>query len=135
MSENIFREDLFTTDDEGRIRLIAGYCKESDNWTFPRYLADPISFSDEIEEKLLSPTGELHSYTVVRRSMPEFVVPYILALVDFPEGVRVMAQVETEDADALTNGEEMALTLGVIKKAPDGSDVKSYKFIPVRELQ
>ena len=133
MSDNIFRQDLFTTDDEGRIRLIAGYCKESDNWTFPKYLADPVSFSDDIEEKLLSPTGELHSYTVVRRSMPEFVVPYILALVDFPEGVRVMAQVETDDADALTSGEPMAITVGVVKKAPDGSDVESYKFIPVRE--
>lgn len=134
MSDNLFREDLFTKDDEGRIRLIAGYCKESDNWTFPKYLADPVSFSDDVVEKLLSPTGVLHSYTVVRRSMPEFIVPYILALVDFPEGVRVMAQVETDDVDSLKNGEEMALTIGVVKKAPDGSEVKSYKFIPAREL-
>ena len=66
--------------------------------------------------------------------MPEFVVPYVLALVDFPEGVRVMAQVETDDPESLTNGEDMALTIGVVKKAPDGSDVKSYKFIAVREL-
>lgn len=133
MSEDVFRQDLFTTDDEGRVRLIAGYCKESDNWTFPKYLADPVSFSDDVEEKLLSPTGILHSFTVVRRSMPEFTVPYVLALVDFPEGVRVMAQVETEDPDSLEFGEEMALTVGVIKKAPDGTDVRSYKFIPARE--
>ena len=133
MSEDIFRQDLFTTDDEGRVRLIAGYCKESDNWTFPRYLADPVSFTDDVEEKFLSPTGVLHSFTVVRRSMPEFKVPYVLALVDFPEGVRVMAQVETEDPDSLEFGEEMAVTIGVIKMAPDGTDVKSYKFIPVRE--
>ena len=133
MSEDIFRQDLFSTDDEGRVRLIAGYCKESDNWTFPRYLADPVSFTDDVEEKFLSPTGVLHSFTVVRRSMPEFKVPYVLALVDFPEGVRVMAQVETEDPDSLEFGEEMGLTVGVIKKAPDGTDVSSYKFIPVRE--
>lgn len=133
MSEDIFRQDLFTTDDEGRVRLIAGYCKESDNWTFPRYLADPVSFTDDVEEKFLSPTGVLHSFTVVRRSMPEFKVPYVLALVDFPEGVRVMAQVETEDPDSLEFGEEMAVTIGVIKMAPDGTDVKSYKFIPARE--
>ncbi len=133
MSEDIFRQDLFTTDDEGRVRLIAGYCKESDNWTFPRYLADPVSFTDDVEEKFLSPTGILHSFTVVRRSMPEFKVPYVLALVDFPEGVRVMAQVETEDPDSLEFGEEMAVTIGVIKMAPDGTDVKSYKFIPARE--
>jgi len=135
MSDNaeIFRQDLFTTDDEGRIRLIAGYSKDSDNYTFPKYLADPISFSDDIEEKLLSPTGVLHSFTIVRRSMPEFPVPYGLALVDFPEKVRVMAQVESADIEGLQMGEEMALTTGVIKKTPDGRDVISYKFIPVRE--
>lgn len=134
MSEDIFRQDLFSTDDEGRVRLIAGYCKESDNWTFPKYLADPVSFTDDVEEKFLSPTGILHSFTVVRRSMPEFKVPYVLALVDFPEGVRVMAQVETEDPDSLEFGEEMAVTIGVIKTAPDGTDVRSYKFIPAREI-
>ncbi len=135
MSENteIFRQDLFTTDDEGRVRLIAGYSKDADNYTFPKYLADPVSFSDEVEEKLLSPTGELHSFTIVRRSMPEFPVPYALALVDFPEKVRVMAQVETADMEGLKMGEEMALTTGVVKKTADGRDVISYKFIPVRE--
>jgi len=135
MSDNaeIFRQDLFTTDDEGRIRLIAGYSKESDNYTFPKYLADPVSFSDDIEEKLLSPTGVLHSFTIVRRSMPEFPVPYGLVLVDFPEKVRVMAQVESADIEGLQMGEEMALTTGVIKKTADGRDVISYKFIPVRE--
>lgn len=135
MSEHVFRPDLFTTDEEGRVRLIAGYNKEADNWTFPKYLADPVSFSDDIEEKLLSPTGILHSYTIVRRSMPEFKVPYVLALVDFPEKVRVMAQVETDDPNSLKFGEEMALTTGVVKVDPDGSDVTSYKFIPVRELK
>lgn len=137
MSDNgeLFRPDLFTTDEEGRVRLIAGYSKESDNYTFPKYLADPVSFSDDVEEKLLSPTGVLHSYTIVRRSMPEFPVPYALALVDFPEKVRVMAQVETDDFDALTIGEEMAITVGVVKKTNDGRDVKSYKFIPLRELK
>jgi len=135
MSDNaeIFRQDLFTTDDEGRIRLIAGYSKESDNYTFPKYLADPVSFSDDIEEKLLSPTGVLHSFTIIRRSMPEFPVPYGLVLVDFPEKVRVMAQVESADLEGLQMGEEMAITTGVIKKTADGRDVISYKFIPVRE--
>ena len=133
MSE-VFLQELFTTDDEGRVRLVAGYSKDADNYTFPKYLADPVSFSDDLEDKLLSPTGILHSFTIVRRSMPEFPVPYALALVDFPETVRVMAQIETEDYDSLTIGEEMAVTTGVVKKTSDGSDVVSYKFIPVREL-
>ena len=107
-NDEVMFPELFTVDDSGRVRLIAGYSKESDNWTFPKYLADPVSFSDDVEEKMLSPTGELHSFTVVRRSMPEFPVPYALALVDFPEGVRVMAQVEIDDPENLKIGQKWA---------------------------
>ena len=130
--DEVLFPELFKTDEQGRVRLVAGYSKESDNWTFPKYLADPVSFSDEVEERLLSPTGELHSFTVVRRSMPEFPVPYALALVDFPEGVRVMAQVETNDPEGLKIGQKMGVTVGTVKKSKDGKDVKSYKFIPVK---
>jgi uncharacterized OB-fold protein len=130
--DEVMFPELFRTDEQGRVRLVAGYSKESNNWTFPKYLADPVSFSDEVEERLLSPTGELHSFTVVRRSMPEFPVPYALALVDFPEGVRVMAQVETNDPEGLKIGQKMGVTVGTVKKSKDGKDVKSYKFIPVK---
>ena len=129
--DEVLFPELFNVDKEGRVRLVAGYSKESNNWTFPKYLADPVSFSDEVEERLLSPTGELHSFTVVRRSMPEFPVPYALALVDFPEGVRVMAQVETNDPEGLKIGQRMGVTVGTVKKSKNGKDVKSYKFIPV----
>jgi uncharacterized OB-fold protein len=129
--DEVLFPELFNVDKEGKVRLVAGYSKESNNWTFPKYLADPVSFSDEVEERLLSPTGELHSFTVVRRSMPEFPVPYALALVDFPEGVRVMAQVETNDPEGLKIGQRMGVTVGTVKKSKDGKDVKSYKFVPV----
>ncbi len=129
--DEVLFPELFKVDNEGRVRLVAGYSKESNNWTFPKYLADPVSFSDEVEERLLSPTGELHSFTVVRRSMPEFPVPYALALVDFPEGVRVMAQVETNDPEGLKIGQKMGVTIGTVKKSKDGRDVKSYKFVPL----
>lgn len=129
--DEVLFPELFNVDKDGKVRLVAGYSKESNNWTFPKYLADPVSFSDEVEERLLSPTGELHSFTVVRRSMPEFPVPYALALVDFPEGVRVMAQVETNDPEGLKIGQRMGVTVGTVKKSQDGKDVKSYKFMPI----
>lgn len=131
--EDVMFPELFATDRGGNVRLVAGYSKESDNYTFPKYMADPVSFSDEIEERMLSPEGELHSFTVVRRSMPEFPVPYALALVDFPEGVRVMAQVEVDDPESLTIGEAMGVTVGTVKKTKDGKEVKSYKFYPISQ--
>jgi uncharacterized OB-fold protein len=131
-NDEVLLPELFATDSDGRVRLVAGYYKESDSYTFPKYLVDPKSFSDDVEEKFLSPTGILHSYTIVRRSMPEFPVPYALALVDFPEKVRVMAQVETDDFDELKIGNEMGVTVGTVRKTADGRDVKSYKFYTVK---
>ena len=132
-NDEVLFPELFATDRAGRIRLVAGYYKESDSYTFPKYLVDPKSFSEDVEERFLSPTGILHSYTIVRRSMPEYPVPYALALVDFPEKVRVMAQVETDNFDELKIGNEMGVTVGTVKKAADGRDVKSYKFYTVKK--
>jgi len=131
--DEVLLPELFTTDDEGRVRLVAGYYKDSDSYTFPKYMVDPKSFSDDVEERPLSPTGILHSFTIVRRSMPEFPVPYALGLVDFPEGVRVMAQVETDNFAELKIGDEMGVTVGNVKKTADGRDVKSYKFYTVKK--
>jgi len=132
-NDEVLLPELFATDSDGRVRLVAGYYKESDSYTFPKYLVDPKSFSEDVEERFLSPTGILHTYTIVRRSLPEFPVPYALALVDFPEGVRVMAQVETNDFDELKIGNEMGVTVGTVRKTADGRDVKSYKFYTVKK--
>ena len=138
MSENkdgdeVLFSEYFMTDREGRVRLVAGYYKDSDSYTFLKYLVDPKSFSDDVEERPLSPTGILHSFTIVRRSMPEFPVPYALGLVDFPERVRVMAQVETDDFEELKIGDEMGVIVGNVKKTADGRDVKSYKFYKINK--
>jgi uncharacterized OB-fold protein len=132
-NDEVLLPELFATDQAGRVRLVAGYYKESDSYTFPKYLVDPKSFSEDVEERFLSPTGILHSYTIVRRSLPEFPVPYALALVDFPEKVRVMAQVETDNFDELKIGNEMGVTVGTVRKTADGRDVKSYKFYAVKK--
>lgn len=131
--EEVLFPEYFMTDRAGRVRLVAGYYKDSDSYTFPKYLVDPKSFSDDVEERPLSPTGILHSFTIVRRSMPEFPVPYALGLVDFPERVRVMAQVETDNFEELKIGDEMGVTVGNVKKTADGRDVKSYKFYKINK--
>ena len=111
--------------------LIAGRCKSCGKYTFPKYYACPFCFSDDLENSPLSSTGILHSFTIVRRSLPGFPVPYALGLVDFPEGVRVMAQIESSNPEELRLDMDMGITLGLIRKSKDGKDVISYKFIPV----
>ena len=72
MSDNderrVLHAEFFTEDPEPR--LIAGKSKSSGNWTFPPYLADPVSFTDDVEHTQLPRNGVLHSFTIVRRSLP-----------------------------------------------------------------
>lgn len=128
----VLHADLFTEDPEPR--LIAGKSKSSGNWTFPAYLADPVSFQDDVEPTLLPRRGILHSFTIVRRSLPDFPVPFGLGLVDFPEQeVRVMAQVEADDLENDLKLEmEVETIVGIVRKAKDGSDIYSYKFRAIK---
>lgn len=124
----IYRADLFSI--QPRPHLIAGRCKACGKYTFPKYYACPCCFSDDLEDAPLSPKGTLHSFTIVRRSLPDYPVPYGLGLVDFPEGVRVMAQIEADDLEGLKLGTEMEITVGPVRKTKDGKDIVSYKFRP-----
>jgi len=53
-----------------------------------------------------------------------------LGLVNFPEEVRVMAQIETSNPEKLKLDMEMEVTTGLIRKNSDGKSVISYKFRP-----
>jgi len=129
MSEDTeFLTELYET--KPHVHLIAGKCKKCGKYTFPKYLACPFCFSDEIEEAPLSKTGKLHSFTMVRRSMPEFRVPYGLGLVDFPEGVRVMAQIDKDYIEGLELDSDMEVEIGPVRKGKDGKGQHSYKFKP-----
>lgn len=124
----VYRPDLFSI--KPRPHLIAGRCKACGKYTFPKYYACPFCFSDGLEDTPLSPRGTLHSFTIVRRSLPDYPVPYGLGLVDFPEGVRVMAQIEADNLEELKLGMEMEIIVGPIRKSKDGKDIISYKFRP-----
>jgi uncharacterized OB-fold protein len=125
----IYRPDLFSM--MPHPHLIAGRCKSCGKYTFPKYYACPFCFSDDLEDAPLSPKGILHSFTIVRRSLPGYPVPYVLGLVNFPEEVRVMAQIETSNPERLELDIEMEVTTGLIRKNSDGKSVISYKFRPV----
>ncbi|NIS07200.1 MAG: hypothetical protein GWO07_00180 [Candidatus Dadabacteria bacterium] len=130
MSEDkeIFLAELFET--KPHVHLIGGKCNKCGKYTFPKYVACPFCFTDDIVEAPLSKTGKLHSFTMVRRSMPEFVVPYGLGLVDFPEGVRVMAQIDKDYIEDLELEADMEVEIGPVRKGKDGKDLHSYKFKP-----
>lgn len=61
---------------------------------------------DGLEAELFSGKGTLHSFSRVHVPTPghQARAPYVLALIDLAEGVRVTGQIETESPDKLDVG-------------------------------
>jgi uncharacterized OB-fold protein len=71
---------------------------------FPRALCPECS-SSELDWLVASGRGTLYSYTIVwRAGAPHLDVPYVLALVDLDEGVRLMTHIVNCPHDQLAVG-------------------------------
>lgn len=77
-------------------RAVYQHCTQcSEDVFYPRALC-PRCWSEDLEPRTASGLGTVHSFTVQRRpGTPAFrdQVPYVVALVDLDEGVRVLADV------------------------------------------
>lgn len=79
-----------------RHELVLQQCLECNRFRFYPRLVCPNCLSDKFEWKRASGRGVIYSFTVVHRPpTPAFRdrVPYVLALIDLEEGVRMMSNV------------------------------------------
>ncbi len=84
------------------------------------------------EEIPLSRTGKLWVWSIVYQSAPGIPVPYVVGVVDLPEGVSVRCNlVEVEpDPKRLRFGMPVEMTTGVSQQDRDGNDVVAFYFRP-----
>ena len=85
------------------------------------------------EEIPLSRKGTLWVWSIVHQSMPGVPVPYVVGVVDLPEGVSVrcnLIDVEPDPAK-LEFGMPLEMTTGVSQQDRDGNDVVAFFFRPV----
>jgi benzoylsuccinyl-CoA thiolase BbsA subunit len=71
--------------------------------------------------------GALYSWTVVHAAPAAFATPYVLGYVDLPDGVRVLAQIDGEEAN-LRPALPLVLTAGPVRRDGDGNPVTGYRF-------
>ncbi len=85
-------------------------------------------------EVRLSKTGELYVWSIVHQSFPGVPVPYVVGVVDLPEGVSVRCNlVDVEpDPKALRFGMKVEMTTGVSQQDKEGNDVVAFYFRPAR---
>jgi uncharacterized OB-fold protein len=82
----------------------------------------------------LSKTGELYVWSIVHQSFPGVPVPYVVGIVDLPEGVSVRCNlIDVEpDPKALRFGMKVEMTTGVSQQDKEGNDVVAFYFRPAR---
>jgi uncharacterized OB-fold protein len=123
------RPGLFVADDTGRLRLAGSRCARCGAHYFPRRLVCARCLATDLSVVGLSPQGTVYTYTVVHQSTPEFPTPYVLAYVDLPEGVRVLAPLAA-DASQVRIGMPVELCVEPVRTAPDGRPVLAYRAHP-----
>ena len=87
---------------------------------------------EPFEEIRLSARGTLWVWSIVHQSVPGVPVPYVVGVVDLPEGVSVRCNiVEVEpDPAKLRFGMPVEMTTGVSQQDREGNDVIAFYFRP-----
>lgn len=116
------------------IRLIASYSPDADTYYFPRRYRCPRT-EGGVEDRLLSPTGRIYSWTYVFfASMGRVKYAdsngYGVAQVDFPEGPRIQGVLHGQMGDWKI-GDEVRIVMHPVNVAEDGTVLCSYAFEPV----
>jgi uncharacterized OB-fold protein len=85
-------------------RLLIQHCRDCHKHVFYPRVACPHCFSENLEWVQASGRGTVYSYTVVYANAPSaFIadIPYVVAVIQLAEGVRMLSNIVECDLDAL----------------------------------
>ena len=101
-----------------RFRLEAARCEGCGKIAFPARKICPSCRGDKLDKLVLSRKGKVVTSTVVHIAPLDFLMeaPYAVALVETPEGARLMAQVVDCEPSSVAPGMEVALEFRLIRK-------------------
>ena len=129
IQENLFEPPATPS---GKPHLFGGRCKSCNEIMFPLMQFCP-KCGGEVEKIELSSKGKLYSYTIARISTPLFSPPYVIAIVELPEGLKILSRIDIDEPDfeKLEIDMDLELTVGEVGLNPKGQRVLSYMFKPV----
>lgn len=130
LREGVFR--LPSAPDE-EAALIGSRCQNCGDHFFPRRHICPNCGQEGIEETTLSRRGNVWSYTVARQTPPGSLMqaPYVIAMVQLPEGAVVPTVLSECDPEAVDVGMEVEMVLEKMGTSAEGNDLMAFKFKPV----
>jgi uncharacterized protein len=120
------------------VYLMGTRCNSCQTHFFPRALScrNPACRDKQVTDALLGPSGTLYSYTLQAYQPPGLFrmnpwQPYVIALVELPQGLRVMGMMTDCTPQDLQIGMPVQLTTEPLYHDAAGSPVLTYKFMPV----
>lgn len=119
-----------------RYRLKAGRCTQCGKVVYPARRVCPGCRGERFEPVNLSRRGTVVTSTVIHVAPSEFqmAAPYAMAVVETPEGARLMLQVADCDPGEVVPGMAVALEFRRIRKeGKSGILCYGHKAVPVRE--
>jgi len=121
--------------DAGEPHLVGQRCKPCGAvYLGTRRACSRCTAEGPFEEIPLSRKGTVWVWSIVHQSMPGVPVPYVVGVVDLPEGVAVrcnLIDVEPDPAK-LRFGMPVEMTTGVSQQDREGNDVIAFYFRPTR---
>ena len=117
-----------------RYRLEAGKCKQCGDISFPPRLVCPKCKSKTFETVKLSREGKILTFTIIRVGPDKFSkeTPYVVAIIELNDGVRLTSQVTDCDVDKVEIGNKVKLVFRKIQdEGKSGLHCYGYKAVLV----
>ncbi|MBN2425775.1 MAG: Zn-ribbon domain-containing OB-fold protein [Calditrichaceae bacterium] len=117
-----------------RYRLQGRRCTDCGSLSFPPRQVCMKCKSRNSEPYEFKGKGKLYSYTTIYQSPDRFeqIIPYVVALVDLEEGVRITAQLTDYFPEQLEIGMDLEMVIRQIyEDGPRGPILYGYKFRPI----
>ena len=117
-----------------RYRLEAGKCKQCGHISFPPRLVCPKCKSKTFETVKLSREGKILTFTIIRVGPDKFSkeTPYVVAIIELNDGVRLIAQIADCDVDKVEIGNKVKLIFRKIQdEGKSGLHCYGYKAVLV----
>ena len=117
-----------------RYRLEASKCKQCGHISFPPRLICPKCKSKTFETVQLNREGKILTFTIIRVGPDKFSkeTPYVVAIIELNDGVRLTAQVADCDVDKVAIGDKVKLVFRKIQdEGKSGLHCYGYKAVLV----
>lgn len=116
-----------------RYRLVAAQCAECGKVVYPARRICPDCRSTKLEPMALSLRGKVVTSTVLHVGPPAFDMaqPYPMAIVETPEGARLMVQLADCEGEDIRPGRQVDLEFRLIRREGEGGILcYGHKAVP-----